>query len=251
MRQMLFADGEPRIRESLRRILRPQRHDWEMDFMPGRAAALALMEASPFDVTACDMRVPSIDGATLLCQVRERYPQIVRIVLFGHTELSMALRMVPVAFRLLAKPSVDGMLSVSVECASYLAALLGDDSIRRTVAALGDLPALPRTYGALMRAMSDHDMTLQRVARIVEQDVGVSAKVPQLVNSAFFGVARCMTNDQCAVSYLTLRTAHRTRIATPSLATMPPTSLPMRWRSLPARARPSTTWKTTKKSSTC
>ena len=206
MRRILFVDDEPRILEGLRRMLRPQRHDWEMAFAQGGEAALALMEASPFDVIVSDMRMPGMDGAALLCHVREHYPQVVRIVLSGHTELCTALRVVPVAHQFLAKPCDAEMLRVAVERACHLKALLSDDSIRRTVTALGDLPSLPRTYQALTQALADSEASLQKVAKIVEQDVGISAKVLQLVNSAFFGVAHPMTNIQSAVSYLGINT---------------------------------------------
>ena len=165
-----------------------------------------MMEASPFDVIVSDMRMPGMDGATLLCRVRELYPQVVRIVLSGHTELSTALRVVPVAHQFLAKPCDAEMLRVAVERACHLKALLSDDSIRRTVTALGDLPSLPRTYEALTQALADPDTSLQKVAKIIEQDVGISAKVLQLVNSAFFGIAHSMTNIQSAVSYLGINT---------------------------------------------
>ena len=206
MRRVLFVDDEPRILEGLRRMLRPQRREWDMAFAPGGEAALALMEASPFDVIVSDMRMPGIDGAALLSRVRDQYPQVVRIVLSGHTELASALRAVPVAHQFLAKPCDAEMLRVAVERACHLKALLSDDSIRRTVGALGDLPSLPRTYQALTTALTDPDTPVQKIARIVEQDVGISAKVLQLSNSAFFGVAHAITSIQGAVSYLGIST---------------------------------------------
>ncbi len=206
MRRVLFVDDEPRILEGLRRMLRSQRHEWEMAFAPGGEAALALMEASPFDVIVSDMRMPGMDGASLLWRVREVHPEVVRIVLSGHTELSTALRVVPVAHQFLAKPCDAEMLRVAIERACHLKALLSDDSIRRTVTALGDLPSVPRTYEALTQALADPDASLQLVAKIVEQDVGISAKVLQLVNSAFFGITHSMTSIQSAVSYLGINT---------------------------------------------
>jgi HD-like signal output (HDOD) protein/CheY-like chemotaxis protein len=187
-------------------MLRSQRHDWEMAFAPGGEAALALMEASPFDVIVSDMRMPGMDGATLLWRVREAHPEVVRIVLSGHTELSTALRVVPVAHQFLDKPCDAEMLRVAIERACHLKALLSDESIRRTVTALGDLPSVPRTYEALTRALADPDASLQLVAKIIEQDVGISAKVLQLVNSAFFGLTHSMTSIQSAVSYLGINT---------------------------------------------
>ena len=206
MRRVLFVDDEPRILEGLRRMLRPQRQEWEMAFAPGGEAALALMEASPFDVIVSDMRMPGMDGARLLARVRELYPQVVRIVLSGHTELSTALRVVPVAHQFLAKPCDAAMLRVAIERACHLKGLLNDDTIRRTVGALRDLPSLSSTYNALTLAVTNPDTSLQKIARIVERDVGISAKVLQLVNSAFFGVAYPITNIEHAVVYLGINT---------------------------------------------
>jgi HD-like signal output (HDOD) protein len=152
------------------------------------------------------MRMPGMDGAKLLALVRDRYPQVVRIVLSGHTSLSTALRAVPVAHQFLAKPCDAGTLRVAIERACHLKGLLNDDAIRRTVGALRDLPALPRTYDALTQALADPDTPLQKIARIVEQDVGISAKILQLVNSAFFGLANSVTNVSHAVIYLGINT---------------------------------------------
>lgn len=142
----------------------------------------------------------------MLNRVRDQYPQIVRIVLTGQTELNTALRVVPVAHQFLAKPCDTGVLRVAIERACHLQSLLNDDTIRRNVAAMGDLPSLPRIYHDLTHALSDPDVSLQKVARIVEQDVGISAKILQLVNSAFFGLSHSITNIQSAVSYLGIAT---------------------------------------------
>ena len=168
-------------------MLRPQRHEWEVAFAPGGEAALALMEAAPFDVIVSDMRMPGMDGAALLDRVRKVHPQVVRIILSGNTELSTALRVVPIAHQFLAKPCDIKMLRVAVERACHLKALLHDNSIRRTVGGLEGLPSVPRTYHALTLALADPDTSIEKIARIVELDVGISAKILQLVNSAFFG----------------------------------------------------------------
>src|SRR5208282_6223129 len=157
MRRVLFVDDEQQFFDGLQRVLRPQRHEWEMAFAPSGNAALAIMEASPFDVVVSDMRMPGMDGAALLGLVREKYPQVVRIILSSHAELSTALRVVPVAHQFVAKPCDAEMLRVAIERACHLKALLHDDSIRRTVTSLGDLPSVPRTYEALTLALADPD----------------------------------------------------------------------------------------------
>jgi HD-like signal output (HDOD) protein len=206
MRRVLFVDDELSALDDLRRMLRPQREEWEMAFATGGEAALALLETHPFDVIVSDMRMPGLDGAALLHRVRDQYPQIVRIVLSGQTEMSTALRVVPVAHQFLAKPCDAGVMRVAVERACHLQSLLNDDAIRRSVGAMGDLPSLPRTYHELTCALTDPEVSLQKVARIVEHDVGISAKILQLVNSAFFGLSHSITSVQSAVTYLGLTT---------------------------------------------
>jgi len=206
MRRVLFVDDDPGFLEGLQRMLRPQKYEWELAFAPGGAAALALLEALPFDVIVSDMRMPGMDGAALVTRVREEYPHVVRIILSDHAELSTALRVVPVAHQFLAKPCDAEMLHVAIERACHLKALLHDDSIRSTVGALSELPSLARTYNALTMALADPDTSIQKIAAIVEQDVGISAKILQLVNSAFFGVARSITSIPSAVIYVGIST---------------------------------------------
>jgi putative nucleotidyltransferase with HDIG domain len=206
MKRILFVDDEPRILEGLQRMLRPQRNEWEMAFAAGGEAALSMLEASPFDVIVSDMRMPGMDGAALLQVVREKYPSVLRIILSGYTELEAAFRTVPVAHQFLLKPCEPNALRTAISRATSLVDVVNSKMLVSIVGSMQDLPSLPRTYAALRAALSDPNTSLERVAGIVEQDVAISAKVLQLVNSAFFGVTRDITNIRTAIGYLGINT---------------------------------------------
>ncbi len=202
MRRILFVDDEQPILDGLRRVLSVQQMQWETAFAPSGEAALAILESSQFDVIVSDMRMPGMDGAALLKEVRERHPDVVRIVLTGLTELSATLRAVPVAHQFLLKPCDAGTLRVAVDRACSLQSILTSETLSRMVGGLGELPSAPRVYGALTLALKDPEAPLERIGSIVEQDVAISAKVLQLVNSAFFGLARSVNSVSDAVVYL-------------------------------------------------
>lgn len=204
MKRILFVDDEPRVLEGLQRLLRPQRHQWEMAFATSGTAALDLLAERPFDVIVSDMRMPGMDGATLLRHVQARYPQMVRIILSGYSELESSLRSLPVAHQFLSKPCEPQLLREVIERACALQELLGDATLRAAVAQLGELPVQPQTYSALIRALEDPDVAMEDVARIVEQDIAMSAKCLQLVNSAFFGLPRRVSTIPQAVRLLGL-----------------------------------------------
>jgi len=202
MKRVLFVDDESRILDGIRRMMHADRKSWDMDFALGGEAALKAFETGSFDVVVSDMRMPAMDGATLLRHVRDLSPSTVRIILSGFTEAEAAIRAVPVAHRFLAKPCDAVSLRAALECSFALQDILNSPEIRKIVSAIGDLPALSDTYVALSQALADPDVSLERVAAIIERDVSMSAKVLQITNSAFFGLARTVTSINQAVGYL-------------------------------------------------
>ena len=202
MKRIVFVDDEPMILAGLQNLLRKQRKQWEMVFVESGETALEKMREVPFDVIVSDMRMPRMDGATLLKEVQRLYPNVVRIVLSGHAELETALRSVSVAHQFLAKPCDAASLQNVVDRACSLQAVLSDETIRSAVGTIGRLPSAPKIYMAVTKALEDPDTGVKELAQLIERDMAISAKVLQLVNSAFFGLPQRVTGVQQAVSYL-------------------------------------------------
>ena len=113
-RRVLFVDDDPHILEALRDLLRKQRGEWDMAFAASGAEALAALAVEPFDVVVTDLRMPGMDGAALLQEVKSRYPGVARIILSGHAERETVVRSIPVAHRLLAKPCPADVLREAI-----------------------------------------------------------------------------------------------------------------------------------------
>ncbi|RMG06827.1 MAG: HDOD domain-containing protein [Planctomycetota bacterium] len=205
-KRVLFVDDEPRVLEGLRNRLRKQRKKWDMVFAEGGERALEELARAPCDVVVSDMRMPGMDGATLLARVQEEHPDAVRIVLSGYAELEAAVRAVRVAHQFLSKPCEAEVLVSTVERACNLQALLGEERIRQVVGRMASLPPLPEAYAELSRVLADEDAGIKDVARVVEGDVALSAKLLQLVNSAFFRRNRRITSIEQAAAHLGIMT---------------------------------------------
>lgn len=204
MRHVLFVDDEAAVLSGLRRTLHRMRAEWRMTFVMSTNAALDVLDREPVDVVVTDMRMPGQDGADLLRQVRERWPQTVRIVLSGYANQGAAMRSVPVAHRFISKPCDIATLSAALLSACELQERLSRPELRTLVSGLGSLPSAPQSFAAITAVLEQPDVSLPAVADAIEQDAGCSAKLLQLVNSAFFGLAREITTVQAAVTYLGL-----------------------------------------------
>jgi putative nucleotidyltransferase with HDIG domain len=206
VKRILFVDDEPRLLEGLQRMLRPQRKQWDMAFAASGPEALSILESGRFDMIVTDMRMPGMDGAQLLEEVQKRFPGVIRVVLSGYVERDAALRAAPVAHQFLAKPCDPAMLLAVLERSCSSTSGLADDTTRWVVGAIGKLPSLPSTCACLTTALQDADVSLAEVGGIIERDVGMTAKVLQLVNSAFFGLVHEVATVRGAVGVLGLDT---------------------------------------------
>ncbi len=202
MKHILFVDDEQRILDGLRRMLHSKTQGWQLAFAGGGEEALALMAEQAFDVVITDMRMPGMDGATLLARVQERHPQTVRIVLSGHADMEAALQAIPISHQFLSKPCDADTIKEVVERACSLQDLLSIEATRRLVGKFKTLPAMPKVHGQLLKALADPEVDVAKVAAIVEEDLGVTTRLLQVVNSGFFSLRRQIASTQDAVSYL-------------------------------------------------
>jgi HD-like signal output (HDOD) protein len=206
MKKILFVDDDPSILQGLQRMLRKHGREWHMEFAGGGDEAKQRLTREPFDVIVTDMRMPGVDGAALLAHVHNLYPQTVRIVLTGHAETEAAMRAVSVAHQFLCKPCDPDVLKGVVNRACGLHSLLAGTSLTETIGTIDSLPVLPTVYRDLLAALADPEVELEDVADVVARDPGISAKILQLVNSSFFGLARAVTDMRQATSCLGLNT---------------------------------------------
>jgi DNA-binding NarL/FixJ family response regulator len=118
-RRILFVDDEPQVLDGLRDLLWRQRRLWDVDFAAGGDAALLALSRQPFDVVVADLRMPGMDGATLLERVQQDHPGVARIILSGEAERATMLRALRVADHFLGKPCDLSVLMAAIEKVSH------------------------------------------------------------------------------------------------------------------------------------
>jgi HD-like signal output (HDOD) protein/CheY-like chemotaxis protein len=210
MKHVLFVDDEPNVLSGLQRMLRTLRTEWTMGFVSGGAEALEYMakhaQERAVDVVVTDMRMPGMSGAELLKQVVVQYPGVVRIALSGHSDHEMLLKVAGLAHQYLSKPCDTEALKATVRHALNLRDHLGDDTLKGLVSKMSSIPSVPANYQEVLQELKSPEPSLRAIGDLISRDVAMTAKVLQLVNSAFFGLPRRVTNPQQAVALLGLPT---------------------------------------------
>jgi HD-like signal output (HDOD) protein/CheY-like chemotaxis protein len=214
MRRVLFVDDEPRVLDGLRRMLYTLRREWQMEFAEGGVQALDRLATAPFDAVVTDMRMPGMDGAELLHEVMRRHPDTVRIVLSGQCDRETVLKTVDPTHQFLTKPCEPGILKSTLSRACERREQLCDNWHRQMVSRVTSVPSHPARYAELTAELRSSGASLERAGSIIASDVGMSAKILQLVSSSFFGTPQAPLEPLRAASLFDLDTLRALAFAT-------------------------------------
>jgi putative nucleotidyltransferase with HDIG domain len=206
MRRILFVDDDPKEIKRLRKMLRSIRHEWEIESAVSGKEALSFMAKSHFDVVVSNMHMQKMDGVELLDTVMERYPRTVRIILSEDSDKEKSLQSVKSTHQFLKKPCDADTVKYTIERACKLQDLLRNETLIKTVTGIKNLPSPPRLYSLMMQEMRSPDASLKKVGDIISQDIAMTAKILQLINSAYFGLPRRITDPQQATIFLGIDT---------------------------------------------
>ena len=200
--RVLFVDDEPLILEGLQNLLRRYRKKWDMAFAVGGSEALESLAQNPFDIVVTDMRMPGMTGAALLEQVRHHHPATARIMLSGYSEEETTLQALPVAHQYMSKPCDPRRLQQIITRVAQSRSFLESEALIHGANQLNLLECLPESHTRLERALGSSEESMTKVARVIEADIALTAKLLQIVNSAFFGLPQAIETAREATRYL-------------------------------------------------
>ena len=203
-KKIIFVDDEINIINALKRMLFPMQKEWEMHFVDSGEKALEFMANNPVDIIVTDMRMPEMDGVTLLTEVQKRHPEVIRIVLSGYSDQKDILKTVNLAHQFLSKPCSSQKLKEVINNTFEIIKILNNEDAKRKISKIDSLPSLPDTYQQINEEMNKEDCSLKKIADIIASDIGMSANILKLVNSSFFGLTNNVSSPHQAVNLLGL-----------------------------------------------
>ncbi len=204
-RSVLFV-GQEDISDDLNHGFSVQQGSWEVAFAATGESALAQLINKPFDVIATELTLPDTSALSLLQKVQVQSPGTIRIVFSAGNDRELLLKSLAVAHQLVAKPCKLDTLKSQLVNSLALRTILTNDKLHARISAITRLPVLPNIYNQLVGEMQSETASIQKIAGLIRQDVATTAKVLQMINSAFFGLPTRVENPLQAVNLLGLDT---------------------------------------------
>ena len=159
---------------------------WDIDTASCAAEALRMLADEPADVIVSDMKMPGMDGAQLLTEVRRLYPSTVRIVLSGQASKDSIYRAIPPMHQYLSKPCEAEFLKATITRSRHLGSSGIAKRLHETIGSINSLPSQPSLYQQVVVEVEAANGTAAEVGKLISQDPAMTAKILQLANSAIF-----------------------------------------------------------------
>jgi response regulator RpfG family c-di-GMP phosphodiesterase len=178
---VLCVDDEPNILSAIRRVFRGT--GYRVLVAECAHDALNVLSEDSVHLIISDMRMPVMDGAQLLEQVRRQWPAVTRMLLTGHSDMASTTAAINRGeiFRYITKPWVEDELLLAVREAFERQALLDEKArLERMVAQHND--ELTRLNGSLEQQVSDRTAELANAnARLGKNYLGAIKAFSNLV----------------------------------------------------------------------
>ena len=201
-RSILFVSDDADETTSIRAGFEDMRPKWLLECVSNAAAAIEFLGRNKFDAVIVDLLLPGSGGVRLLKDVMEQSPEAVRIGLTTAPERQAIQQVGAPAHQILSKPCDPKILKAVLARAFAAQDFVSHDQFKQLVSGITSLPVLPQIYTELMQELKSEEPSLERAGQIVAKDMGLTAKILQLVNSAFFGLGRPIAHPSEAAMFL-------------------------------------------------
>lgn len=150
---VLFVDDETNILRSIRREF----FDAPLTVLTADSAseALNIMQKTAVDLIVSDVKMPVMDGISLLEQIKQKYPNVHRVILSGYVEQNSVVTAIVtgVASSYIAKPWKAEELRANIEQILRLKRILNNSTLMNALASIERLPSLPSVYHDFIQAI--------------------------------------------------------------------------------------------------
>jgi HD-like signal output (HDOD) protein len=214
VKRVLFVDNRRFGSENLDRIINGLPEDWQSETVDDGSQALEAMQKSGYDAVAAEGQLPDMGGVELLRRVSELYPGTVRLILSSRPDREQVILGAGHVHQFILKPCVPARFNAILNNALTLRRILSNDRLEARIAEIGALPSPPEVYNQLVRELQSETASVQKIADLIKRDMSITAKLLQVVNSAFFGLSTTVNNPLQAVKILGLDTVKSLVLAT-------------------------------------
>ncbi len=202
MYRILLVDDEKAPLTELQRELKQISSAWDVLIATGGKQALDVFRHQKVDITISDLNMPGMNGVELLSMIQTECPGCMRVAIIDPIDIHQFQNVALAAHQFIAKPWNSRDVAAKIYQLQGLSNMLREEGVQKVVNQISKLPSQSSAYSLLIDELNKPETSLDKTARIISTDMSMTAKLLQLVNSAYFGLPREVHDVSQAIFYL-------------------------------------------------
>ena len=203
--KLLFVGTPPNWSQVIDRDLHRLQPTWGFQFVPDAAQAVTALHEEFYAIIAQDFFAAD---AAIAERLKSISTKTVRVVLCNTSDRTEVARWSASGANPISQTTDAANLAASISRTARVQDWMTDTGIKKLLALCRKLPAMPKLYSQVSNELSSPNGSIDVVAQLIAQDPVMTAKLLQVVNSAFFALGRQVSEPSEAVMFLG---AERTR----------------------------------------
>ncbi len=180
--------------------------DWTVQTATNGQDALTLLASGTIVAVLANLRLPGQSGTQFLDTVMQQFPAVHRFILADLADKETMLKCVATAHQFISTPCGGRVLLAALERSFKMELLFGSDAVKQVVSRVHKMPSPPTSYFQIVRELQSPASSMDSIGAIISQDLAITAKMLQMVNSAAFGLQRQVSDSAEAVLFLGIET---------------------------------------------
>ena len=191
--KLLFVDDEISVLSSIKRMLSRRCKNWQVTVTTSPHEVLDILKHQDIDVLVSDIIMPEMQGDILLEKVSLEYPKVIRVALSAHAESSAVTNALAISHQYISKPFDTNAFIKLIQDTIKLRNKFINIELISKINNIDALPVMPEIYRKVMSALNNPNIGISSIANLISQDVSLSSKILQVINSAYFSMPRKIT----------------------------------------------------------
>ncbi|MEW5796513.1 MAG: HDOD domain-containing protein [Candidatus Zixiibacteriota bacterium] len=203
---VLYVGGDRSLVDFVQQIERYCGGGWRGETAAAGKEAIEACIGAQYDLVIAESSLVNPSVHELMGYLRENQPAALRYVVVDTADKSSMLRFFAEAHQVIARPVQTSALARQLQNALNLQGIFTNPQVKSRIGAIKSLPCLPQTYSRLTAELRSENSSARRVAELISVDAAITAKLLQVVNSAYFGMSRRITDVFHAVNLVGMST---------------------------------------------
>ena len=181
-------------------------HDWEVDVVTNQKQALQALDTKPYNLLISEIVMPEMDGLDFFKTAKEKHPTIIRIMETANENREFLVKASELAHIVIPSNCEKDSFNEIIKNTMSLQEIIANKDILKKLTSIKSLPSPPEVYNKLVSTLQNEDCSTHQVAEIIKNDIAITAKLLQMINSAFFGMKTHVESPMHAVNLLGIDT---------------------------------------------